>query len=283
MIQAQHACRASTACSIASSPAAAASAPASIRRSIAATARAISPTTCARTAAAPPRRSSVGETELLTVHQIHSTDVLTVADQRWTSPGAPKADALVTDRPGVVLGVLAADCAPVLLADPARRRDRRRPCRLEGRAGRRRRGRRSPPWKGSARSASACARAIGPCIGRDVLRGRARNSPRRSSRRTRPTRPSSSQPPRAGHFLFDLAGYLARRIALRRRRGERHRPRHAGRHSDDFFSYRRNTLRGRARLWPGPVGDRARGADVPYLIILMFCCLLGLIATCAML
>ena len=44
-------------------------------------------------------------------------DVLTVADTRWTSPGAPKADGLVTDRPGVVLGVLAADCAPVLLAD----------------------------------------------------------------------------------------------------------------------------------------------------------------------
>ncbi len=60
----------------------------------------------------------LAETELLTMHQIHSTDVLTVADRRWTSPGAPKADAMVTDRPGVALGVLAADCAPVLLADP---------------------------------------------------------------------------------------------------------------------------------------------------------------------
>src|SRR6185437_14332719 len=43
--------------------------------------------------------------------------VRTVGTERWTSPGAPKADALVTDRPGVVLGVMAADCAPVLLAD----------------------------------------------------------------------------------------------------------------------------------------------------------------------
>lgn len=58
------------------------------------------------------------EPDLQTVHQTHSTDVLTVADGRWSSPGAPKADGLVTDRPGVVLGVLAADCAPVLLADP---------------------------------------------------------------------------------------------------------------------------------------------------------------------
>ena len=42
---------------------------------------------------------ALGETDLLTVHQIHSTDVLTVGAERWTSPGAPKADALVTDRP----------------------------------------------------------------------------------------------------------------------------------------------------------------------------------------
>src|ERR1044071_754632 len=48
---------------------------------------------------------SLGETDLLTVHQIHSTDVLTVGAERWSSPGAPKGDALVTDRPGVVLGV----------------------------------------------------------------------------------------------------------------------------------------------------------------------------------
>jgi YfiH family protein len=61
------------------------------------------------------------ETDLLTLHQVHSTEVLTVGRERWTSPGAPKADALVTDRPGVVLGVLSADCAPVLLADPQAR------------------------------------------------------------------------------------------------------------------------------------------------------------------
>ena len=61
----------------------------------------------------------LGEPDLLTLHQIHSTEVLTVGEQRWTSPGAPKADGLVTDRPGVVLGVMAADCAPVLLADRA--------------------------------------------------------------------------------------------------------------------------------------------------------------------
>lgn len=52
---------------------------------------------------------------LLGVHQVHSADVVTV-----TEAGAdrPKADALVTDRPGIALSVLTADCQPVLFADP---------------------------------------------------------------------------------------------------------------------------------------------------------------------
>jgi len=53
---------------------------------------------------------------LLTMHQIHSADVLTVAEP---FSGRPKADAMVTDRPGIALAALSADCAPVLLADTA--------------------------------------------------------------------------------------------------------------------------------------------------------------------
>ena len=53
--------------------------------------------------------------------QVHGTDVLVVDDQPRDLPSlnepAP-ADALVTDVPGVALGVLAADCVPVLLFDP---------------------------------------------------------------------------------------------------------------------------------------------------------------------
>jgi YfiH family protein len=183
----------------------------------------------------------LAETELLTMHQIHSTDVLTVADRRWTSPGAPKADAMVTDRPGLALGVLAADCAPVLLAD--------------ARAGVI--GAAHAGWKGALAgivdaTIAAMERlgaqrerlqaAIGPCIGRE-------------SYEVGPEFPAPflaqddanavffRATPRAGHFLFDLAGYLAHRLAL------------AGvaasatghdtlRASDDFFSYRRNTLEG---------------------------------------
>jgi YfiH family protein len=53
---------------------------------------------------------------LVTVHQVHGTAVAQV-DRPWRPDAAPKADALVTRTPGVVLGILAADCAPVLLAD----------------------------------------------------------------------------------------------------------------------------------------------------------------------
>ena len=54
---------------------------------------------------------------LTTVKQVHGTAVHRVTE---AAPGAPavEADALVTDRPGIALGVLSADCAPVLLADP---------------------------------------------------------------------------------------------------------------------------------------------------------------------
>lgn len=55
---------------------------------------------------------------LVGVYQIHSPDCATVAAP-WTDEARPQADALVTDRKGVLLGILTADCAPVLLADRA--------------------------------------------------------------------------------------------------------------------------------------------------------------------
>ena len=181
------------------------------------------------------------EPDLQTVHQIHSTDVLTVADDRWSSPGAPKADGLVTDRPGVVLGVLAADCAPVLMADNA-----------AGVIGACHAG-----WKGAlggvadatiAAMEKLGARrdriqvAVGPCIGP-------------ASYEVGPEFPSPfleqekgnaaffREAKRAGHFMFDLPGYLVQRIA---RTGVSVT---ATGHdtlssTDDFFSYRRNTLQG---------------------------------------
>jgi hypothetical protein len=183
----------------------------------------------------------LAEPDLLTVHQIHSTDVLTVGETRWKSPGAPRADALVTDRPGVALGVMAADCAPVLFADGQ--------ARVIGAA--------HAGWKGAlggvvdttlAAMEKLGARrdrvqaVVGPCIGP-------------ASYEVGPEFPAPflaqdagnaaffGAAPRAGHFLFDLPGYLLHRLTLAgvtaRKTG--HDTLTA---RDDFFSYRRNTLRG---------------------------------------
>ena len=56
------------------------------------------------------------DAKLATVHQVHSPTVVYV-ERAWPQDGRPQADAMVTDRPGLLLGVLTADCAPVLLAD----------------------------------------------------------------------------------------------------------------------------------------------------------------------
>ena len=53
---------------------------------------------------------------LLSLHQVHSADVVTAGPDGWSE--RPRADAAVSAAPGVALGVLTADCAPVLLADP---------------------------------------------------------------------------------------------------------------------------------------------------------------------
>ena len=53
---------------------------------------------------------------LVTVHQVHSPEVVTVTAP-WPDNTRPHADAMVTNRPDLLLGVLTADCAPVLLAD----------------------------------------------------------------------------------------------------------------------------------------------------------------------
>jgi polyphenol oxidase len=57
----------------------------------------------------------VSPDHLMTMHQVHSADVITLS-----APFSerPKADAMVTATPGLVLGVLTADCQPVLFADP---------------------------------------------------------------------------------------------------------------------------------------------------------------------
>ncbi len=183
----------------------------------------------------------LGEPDLQTVHQIHSTDVLTVADDRWTL--ARRAQGRRSgDRPA---GRRAGRAGGRLRPGPAGRRrglgDRRRACRLEGRAGRRRR--HHDRRHGEARRpARAHQVVVGPCIGP-------------ASYEVGPEFPAPflaqdeanaaffRTATRAGHFMFDLPGYLVHRIA---RNGVAVT---ATGHdtlsgTDDFFSYRRNTLQG---------------------------------------
>jgi YfiH family protein len=53
---------------------------------------------------------------LVTLYQIHSATAVKVTEP-WDIGGAPQADAMATNVPGIALGILTADCAPVLLAD----------------------------------------------------------------------------------------------------------------------------------------------------------------------
>ena len=183
----------------------------------------------------------LGEPDLLTVHQIHSTEVLTVGDERWTSPGSPKADALVTNRPGVALGVMAADCAPVLLAD----------------AGAGVIGAAHAGWRGALAGVVQTTIAamerlgarredmrivVGPCIGPASYEvGPEFPAPflAQDAANAAYFRTAS----RAGHFLFDLPGYLCGRLGREgvsaTATGHDTLPGDA-----PFFSYRRNTLAG---------------------------------------
>src|SRR5512143_2813375 len=55
------------------------------------------------------------------VWQVHSRDVVCTDAPRPTNVPHLKADAILTDRPGVTLFMRFADCVPVLLSDPKRR------------------------------------------------------------------------------------------------------------------------------------------------------------------
>jgi YfiH family protein len=73
-----------------------------------------------REAIAGNRRLAVAailpDSELATVHQVHGAEAIHV-ERPWPQDERPRVDAMVTDRPNLLLGILTADCAPVLFAD----------------------------------------------------------------------------------------------------------------------------------------------------------------------
>ncbi|WP_292660420.1 peptidoglycan editing factor PgeF [Nitratifractor sp.] len=71
------------------------------------------------------RRHFGASSRFVSVMQVHGDGIHRI-DEAWeigwrSLEDAPRADALLTDRPGVVLTILTADCVPILLADPRRR------------------------------------------------------------------------------------------------------------------------------------------------------------------
>jgi len=178
---------------------------------------------------------------LVSCHQVHGVTTLTV-EQPWERTQNPKADAMVTTVPGIALGVLAADCAPVLFADPQ--------ARVIGAAHGGWRGTLSGVMEETVRAMVRLGArpervhaGIGPCIGPDsyeVGPEFAANFAGTDPASTGFFKPAA----RAGHSLFDLPGYIAHRLArLKLARIDRA-PHDTAAEPDLFFSYRRACLRG---------------------------------------
>ncbi len=178
--------------------------------------------------------------QLVTVFQVHSADVV-VATAAWPDDARPRADAIVTDRPGLALGILTADCAPVLLADTQ-----------AGVIGAAHAG-----WKGAfggvteatvtameslgAHRAAICA-VVGPCIAQasyevdDDFRARFAAASPDNERFFAPGRP--------GHARFDLPGYVAQRLTAHGVGRVEVLPLDTLELADRFYSFRRATLAG---------------------------------------
>ncbi len=143
---------------------------------------------------------------LVAPYQVHSAKAV-IVDQPWAVDARPRADAVVTDRPGLVLGIVTADCAPILLAD-----------RAAGVVGAAHAG-----WRGAHDGVIAATieameklgaqparinAAIGPCIAQssyEVDLGFRQNFTGSDEGRFFAVG-------KAGHFQFDLEAYVAERL-----------------------------------------------------------------------
>ncbi|MGJ3647970.1 peptidoglycan editing factor PgeF [Sphingomonas sp. GlSt437] len=177
---------------------------------------------------------------LATVHQLHSADAVTIVTP-YEHLLRPRADAMVTARPDIALGILTADCAPVLLADTQ--------AGIVGAA--------HAGWKGAlggitdatvhamealGAERSRIVAAIGPCIARasyevdDAFLHRFAEADPANERFFAPGRP--------GHHQFDLEAYVAHRLAAAGIGKVEALGLDTYADEDRFFSYRRATHRG---------------------------------------
>lgn len=152
----------------------------------------------------------VTEPHLLTAYQVHSPDAVLVSEP-WDNEERPRADALVTTTPGLAIGVLTADCGPLLFADAGAR------VIAAAHAG----------WKGALTGVTArtlelmeqqgarrnnIVVVIGPMISQAAYEV-GPEFPQRFIDDDPANAQYFSASPRAGHAMFDLPGYLAGRLA----------------------------------------------------------------------
>jgi YfiH family protein len=149
------------------------------------------------------------EARLVSLAQIHSPFVHVVGPD-WDTAAHPEGDGLVTAAPGLALGILTADCSPVLFADAQ--------ARVIGAA--------HAGWKGALGGVleatvaameslgavkDRIAAAIGPCISAanyevsEEFRARFLDADAGHGRFFTPGRP--------GHYYFNLEAYVADRLA----------------------------------------------------------------------
>lgn len=199
-----------------------------------------------RTAIAENRRRAVEAVlpgaALVTLHQVHSPDAIAVTAP-YPDDARPHADALVTATPGLALGILTADCAPVLLADSA-----------AGVVGAAHAG-----WKGALGGVTDAvvaameglgarrdriAAAVGPCIARasyevdDAFFRRFAEADPENERFFLAGRP--------GHHQFDLEAYVGARLAAAGLGRIELLGRDTYANEAAYFSFRRATHRGEA-------------------------------------
>jgi polyphenol oxidase len=179
---------------------------------------------------------------LVTVHQVHSPDAV-YADAPWPDDARPQADAVVTDRPGLALGILTADCTPVLLAD--------RGAGVIGAA--------HAGWRGAfagviesvvaAMAERGAARerivaAVGPVIARRSYE--VDEALLRRFAEADPANEAFFTPGRESHHQFDLEAYVLARLAEAGVTRAEALGLDTYSDPDRFFSYRRATHRGEA-------------------------------------
>lgn len=177
----------------------------------------------------------VAPTSLLGLKQVHGTEIVT-AETVWAEGAGPAADAMVAIQPGLALGIITADCAPVLFHGD------------NGAVGAAHAG-----WRGAfagilektvqalrTLGANHIQAAIGPCIHQASYEvGTDLHEQLKAESRAAET---FFKPGRPGHFWFDLPSYCAWRLARVEVRAEIIGHDTCAEESL-FFSYRRKTLR----------------------------------------